>query len=220
MRQPVRTVNRDKAHLPPARDPFRSRDAENYRVQDGNTASLWVVSNALVARWKTITFLAALRHDHVAAAVADRRGHQRWPFPALRREGTLGNPATRRRHHLLVRRPIRSAGACLISAAVIGGFELHSRRSSLPPGTTGSGRTCAQDAPMQSHVARSVLRRRAGRSGIGLLGDPREHHGLPLNRSPQPPPRAAAGSPADRVPSARPPRRSHRAHFSPKAILP
>ncbi len=44
MRHPIRTVNRDKAHLLPVRNPFKSREAENYRVQDSNTASLWVVS--------------------------------------------------------------------------------------------------------------------------------------------------------------------------------
>ena len=34
MRQPIRTVNRDKAHLLPVRNPFKAREAENYRVQD------------------------------------------------------------------------------------------------------------------------------------------------------------------------------------------
>ena len=151
MRQSVRAVNCHKAHLPPARDPFRSRDAEDFGVQVNNAASLWVVSYPLVAlEDHGLPGCAASRSR--CRRRAHRRAHQRWPFPALRREGTLGNPSTRRRHHLgqsqfaqgeFVRRLIRPAGRMPYLGGCHWRLRADSRRSSLPPGTTGSGQIFA-----------------------------------------------------------------------------
>ena len=91
---------REQGMLDPARLVFIDETAVStnmVRLRGRAARGVRVIGHAPFGEWKTITFVAALRHNKMVAPMVDRGGHARRDIPGLCR-AMLGSDAPAQRH--------------------------------------------------------------------------------------------------------------------------